>query len=73
MLVYATVFICACVFALLVYRYDMYDKEPWYLLLLVVALGMGAAYGIGFVEDIAISSFNPTPKNSRPPGANRAC
>ena len=58
MLVYATVFVCAYAFALLVYRYDMYEKEPWYMLLLVVVLGMAAAFGIGFVEDIAINSLN---------------
>ena len=58
MLVYATVFVCAYILALMVYRYDMYEKEPWYMLLLVVALGMAAAFGIGFVEDIAIESFN---------------
>ena len=58
MLVYITVFVCAYAFALMVYRYDMYEKEPWYMLLLVVVLGMAAAYGIGFAEDIAIESFN---------------
>ena len=58
MLVYATVFVCAYALALMVYRYDMYEKEPWYMLLLVVALGMAAAFGVGFVEDIAINSFN---------------
>ena len=58
MLVYAIVFVCAYALALLVYRYDMYEKEPWYMLLLVVSLGMAAAFGIGFVEDIAIQSFN---------------
>ncbi len=58
MLVYATVIVCAYALALLVYRYDMYEKEPWYMLLLVVALGMAAAFGIGIVEDIAIKFFN---------------
>lgn len=58
MLVYATVFACAYALALVVYRYDMYEKEPWYLLLLVVVLGMATAFGIGFVEDFAIRFFN---------------
>jgi RsiW-degrading membrane proteinase PrsW (M82 family) len=58
MWVYVLVFICAYILALMVYRYDMYEKEPWYMLLLVIALGMAAAFGIGFVEDIAIESFN---------------
>jgi RsiW-degrading membrane proteinase PrsW (M82 family) len=58
MFVYATVFICAYVFAMLVYRYDMYDKEPWYMLLLVAVLGIAAAFGIGFAEDSAIEFFN---------------
>ena len=58
MLVYATVFVCAYILALMIYRYDMYEKEPWYMLLLVVVLGMGAAFGVGFLEDIMIQFFD---------------
>ena len=57
MLVYAITLVCACVLVLMVYRYDMYNKEPWGVLAVTVALGMAAAFGIGFAEDAAIGAF----------------
>lgn len=42
-------------FGWMVYRYDMYDKEPWYLLLLSMALGYGVFSGIGYLEDFSNS------------------
>ncbi len=38
----AGVLICAVGFGLIVYRYDMYEREPWYMLLLAVAMGAGS-------------------------------
>ena len=57
MLVYSIVLLCAYALALIVYRYDMYNKEPWGILLVVVVLGMAGAFGIGFAEDAAIESL----------------
>ena len=36
------VLICAVGFGLIVYRYDMYEREPWYMLLLAAAMGAAA-------------------------------
>jgi hypothetical protein len=51
MLVYVVVLACAILLGLLVYRYDLYDKEPWYLLLIAVVVGYGVFWGLGYVED----------------------
>ena len=58
MLVYSSVVLCAGFLAWMVYRYDMYEKEPWYMLLLAVGMGMGAALAVGFLEDAVIGFFN---------------
>ncbi len=39
MLVYATLIVCAVAVALVVYRYDLYDREPWFMVLLSVGAG----------------------------------
>lgn len=50
-IVFAGVILCAILFATLVYRYDMYDKEPWYMLLLAVGLGYFVMQLVGTAED----------------------
>jgi len=47
----------AALAAALVYRYDLYDREPWPLLLLAAALGFAAMPVAGAVESAAISSL----------------
>ena len=49
--VYFSVMACAVLLAWMVYRYDLYDKEPWYLLVFALALGYAAFWGLGYVED----------------------
>lgn len=53
MILYLTLASCAFLAGWLVYRYDMYEREPWYMLLFAVALGAGAMYLNGYfkVED----------------------
>ncbi len=51
MVVYVTLFVCAALMVLLVRRYDLYEKEPWYMLLVAVALGVGLMWTAGCVED----------------------
>lgn len=46
---------CAGFLGWMVYRYDLYDKEPWYLLLFAMILGYVVFWGIGFVEDFSNS------------------
>lgn len=57
MAVLAFVLLCAAGLALLVYRYDMYEREPWYMLVLAVVLGMGAGWCVGHLEDVSIAAF----------------
>jgi RsiW-degrading membrane proteinase PrsW (M82 family) len=58
MLVYATLFTCAALMVLLVRRYDLYEKEPWYMLLLAVALGAGMMWTAGQIEDIFLEHLS---------------
>lgn len=51
MLVYLTMFACAALMVLFVRRYDLYQKEPWYMLLVAVAVGIGVMWVAGQVED----------------------
>jgi RsiW-degrading membrane proteinase PrsW (M82 family) len=51
MVVYITLFTCAALMVLLVRRYDLYEKEPWYMLLVALALGIGLMWTCGQVED----------------------
>jgi protease PrsW len=51
MLVYVTLFMCAALMVLLVRRYDLYEKEPWYMVLIAVALGVGLMWVAGQAED----------------------
>jgi RsiW-degrading membrane proteinase PrsW (M82 family) len=53
MLVYLAVLGCGVLLGLTVYRYDLYEKEPWYLLLFAVLLGYCIFWGLGFVEDFS--------------------
>ena len=52
--IYLALTLCVIVLALIVYRYDMYEREPWYMLLLAAVLGGVSAWAIGFVEDALI-------------------
>jgi RsiW-degrading membrane proteinase PrsW (M82 family) len=51
MLIYATLMLCAVLLAMLVYRYDLYEKEPWYLLLAAAAAGYVALWFVSNLED----------------------
>lgn len=42
----------------MVYRYDMYEREPWYMVLLAVAMGFALMQGIGYVEEFTLGLFN---------------
>ncbi|MFM9995787.1 MAG: PrsW family glutamic-type intramembrane protease [Phycisphaerales bacterium] len=50
MLLYGTLALCAITVALLVYRYDLYDREPVVMLLLAALLGAGAMHLAGRVQ-----------------------
>ncbi|TDI34126.1 MAG: PrsW family intramembrane metalloprotease [Acidobacteria bacterium] len=54
MALYIALALCAFLFALLVYRYDLYEREPWYMLVLATALGYVAMRAAGFLELLAL-------------------
>lgn len=49
--------LCAVVLLRAVYRYDLYDREPWWAVLLAVALGAGAMWLCGVVQTALIHRF----------------
>jgi RsiW-degrading membrane proteinase PrsW (M82 family) len=53
MLVNIVVLACAVLLGMMVYRYDLYEKEPWYLLLFAVVVGYLVFWGLGYVEDFS--------------------
>ena len=57
MILYATLALCAAFTGVVVYRYDLYDREPWPLLLLCATLGAGAMSTAGRVESVAFRSW----------------
>jgi len=60
MVLYATLGVCGLGAALLVYRYDLYDREPWPLLLLAIALGAAAMPMAGIAEDRVLAGARIT-------------
>ena len=50
MALYVTLFLSALLAVLLVYRYDLYEREPWYMILLAIVLGAVAMRLVGAVE-----------------------
>ena len=57
MFVYAVVILCAAGLSAMVYRYDMYEREPWYMLALAIGLGAAMGQGVGYLEDQTIRAM----------------
>ncbi len=55
MALYSALGLCALLFALLVYRYDLYEREPWYIIVLAVALGALGMRLIGAIELVSLA------------------
>ena len=53
--------LCGFGFTLLVVRYDMYEREPWYLLSLALLLGGGAYLGLSYGEDFLLAMLDQDP------------
>ncbi len=51
MVLYLTLAVCALLLLQLIIRYDLYDREPWWLLLLTAGAGAGVMMGLGLLED----------------------
>jgi RsiW-degrading membrane proteinase PrsW (M82 family) len=56
MLLLSSILVCAAGLGSIVYRYDMYEREPWYMLVFTLSLGAGGfgllSYGEDFVLDL---------------------
>ncbi len=48
--------------ALLVYRYDMYEREPWFMIVLAVGLGWAAMWLAGLAESWTLDRFGEVPR-----------
>jgi RsiW-degrading membrane proteinase PrsW (M82 family) len=53
--VYLTLLACAAAAALLVVRYDLYEREPWPMLIAAAAVGATVMWSIGFLEDATLA------------------
>ena len=60
MILYATLALCAAVTGVVVYRYDLYDREPWWLLGACSALAAGAMTTAGRLESLVFRNW-PAP------------
>lgn len=54
---YALLLLAAAALGLLIYRYDLYEKEPWYMLLLAAALGAAVGWLLGPLEDVTLGAL----------------
>lgn len=62
MLLYGSLAVCGILAALLVYRYDMYEREPWYMIVLALGLGWGAMWLAGLAEMWTMNRFGEPPR-----------
>ena len=53
-MLYATLAVCTVLAGLLVYRYDLYEREPWYMVLIAVTLGALAMFALSEIESLTI-------------------
>lgn len=55
--VYTLTILCAAALVVWVYHQDPYDREPWYSVLIAVAVGFGMMWLLGFADDFAIRTL----------------
>jgi RsiW-degrading membrane proteinase PrsW (M82 family) len=56
-ILYGTLGICGLAIVVMIYRYDLYDKEPWYMAVVAVALGAGMMWAMGPLEMLTIRAL----------------
>lgn len=61
MLLYLTLALCALLASLLVYRYDMYDREPWSMIAVTILIGAAVMWVTGRIEDETIGLLRRAP------------
>lgn len=52
--IYITLLVCAVLAGLLVYRYDLYEREPWWMIAIAILGGAGAMEFCGWWEDLTL-------------------
>ena len=57
MWLYVAIAVGAVLAAILVYRYDLYEREPWYMVLLMGGVGMAAMRVAGWSEETMLDAF----------------
>lgn len=55
MALYLALGLSALLAALLVYRYDLYEREPWYMIVLAVVLGVMGMRVVGAIELVSLA------------------
>jgi RsiW-degrading membrane proteinase PrsW (M82 family) len=50
MVLYATLALCAVLASVMVYRYDLHDREPWYMLVLATVMGAITMFSAGKLQ-----------------------
>lgn len=58
---YALVLFCAVMMAIMVLRYDLHGREPWYMVVLALMLGAGVMSGVGTAENFVLARLRWTP------------
>ena len=54
LLIYVLMFVCAAGLAAFIFRYDLHEKEPWYMAILAVGMGFSFMWAAGLIEDVAL-------------------
>jgi RsiW-degrading membrane proteinase PrsW (M82 family) len=49
---YAALLVCAALALLLVVRYDMYEREPWFMVAIAAGLGYAVMWACGLIEPV---------------------
>src|SRR5688500_10703081 len=60
-LTYMAMFVCAAALVALIRRYDLYEKEPWYMVMLAVFMGAGVMWLVGLTEDFVLRQMQLRP------------
>ncbi|MEE8043076.1 MAG: PrsW family glutamic-type intramembrane protease [Pseudomonadales bacterium] len=58
MILYATLFLGALLASLLIYRYDLYEREPWPYLVATASVGMLTMWLAGTLEEISLGAIS---------------
>lgn len=58
-MIYAALLVCAVAATVLVWQYDMYEKEPWWMIGIAIAGGAVVMWNLSWIENITIQWISP--------------